>query len=111
MDAPRIIAATCAVTGLEAKGRLASSDRDPLVVLARRSIVHLCRAHTELSYPEIAAAMGKERNLHTTALSLHGQMKREMRRRPRPLGDRFPKPLATLTLLEVVIRIETRLGV
>ncbi|MFN0133532.1 MAG: DnaA ATPase domain-containing protein [Phycisphaerales bacterium] len=54
----RIIAEVCRtlrVTDAELRG----TGRHPRVVLARGLIVHLCRAMTTLSFPEIARAMGR----------------------------------------------------
>lgn len=62
-----ICKAVCNDFGVE-REVLEGKGRHPRVIAARRALVWLARKRTLLSYPEIAASMGKTSGGHTTAL-------------------------------------------
>ena len=87
-----ILAAVIGVTGV-AREAILGRGRQQQVVLARSLLIHIARKLTSLSYPELAAAMGK-RN-HSTVITADQRMHRQLAAgdpAALPVGDRPSTP-------------------
>ena len=73
--AERIIELTCAALGVTLE-EFEGSNRHRRIVLARSVCVLLAREMTNLSYPEIARAMGRPN--HSTVITAHQRIKRQI---------------------------------
>jgi chromosomal replication initiator protein len=64
--ATRIVASVATHFGVEESAVL-SSRRDKTLAIARAAAMHLCRQHTQMSFPEIGRAMGNKN--HSTVIA------------------------------------------
>ncbi|MEL7088536.1 MAG: helix-turn-helix domain-containing protein, partial [Planctomycetota bacterium] len=82
--------------------QVAGSSRHRLVVLARAMLIHLTRQMTTLSFPEIAAALGKPS--HSTVVTASQRMSRQLEDNRPLLLPGFAEPLTPVQLVEDIRR-------
>jgi chromosomal replication initiator protein len=78
--------------------QIAGSSRHRTVVLARALLIHLARQLTTLSFPEIAAALGK--SSHSTVVTAGQRMARQLEANQPLLLPGHPEPLTPVQLVE-----------
>ena len=78
--------------------QVAGSSRHRLVVLARAMLIHLTRQMTTLSFPEIAAALGKPS--HSTVVTASQRMSRQLEENRPLLLPGFAEPMTPVQLVE-----------
>jgi chromosomal replication initiator protein len=86
-------------------GQLMGRGRHRVLVLARALVIHLARQMTSMSYPEIAAAMGR-RN-HSTVITAAQRMERQLAANeaillPGPVGQTSPVELVEMLRRKVM---------
>ncbi|MEM7627379.1 MAG: DnaA/Hda family protein [Planctomycetota bacterium] len=82
--------------------QVAGSSRHRLVVLARAMLIHLTRQMTTLSFPEIAAALGKPS--HSTVVTASQRMSRQLEDNRPLLLPGFAEPMTPVQLIEDIRR-------
>ena len=82
--------------------QVAGSSRHRMVVLARAMLIHLTRQMTSLSFPEIAAALGKDS--HSTVVTAGQRMTRQLEANQPLLLPGFPEPITPMQLAQDIRR-------
>lgn len=85
--------------------QILGTSRHRFVVLARALVIHLARQCTSMSYPEIAARMGREN--HSTVITAAQRIQRQLKENPTLL---LPAQAQPMTLMELLQRVQRELA-